>query len=161
MGVRLSNGSGCIKIKLLLMTGALALCACAAAPSADKTSSSPVPSMPVPAGKGVIYFYREAGWAGRSLDFHIGEGDKEIGVLTHGTYLHTVVDPATHTFTLTTNNNDHNSCPIDIQSGQTRYFEIYVSTTAFFGQTLQLSCREPDQLERRDKMAGLEESTED
>ena len=128
---------------------------------AEKPLPPALPSMTVPPGKAVIYFYREAGWAGRSLDFHIWEDQNEIGNLTHGTYLHVVVDPAQHSYIITTKHDDYSPCAIDIKSGEIRYFEVYVSRPELYGQSLELTCREPPELETRTKMVDLKDVTDD
>lgn len=128
---------------------------------AEKPAPPALPSMPVPAGKAVIYFYRESGWAGRSLDFHIWENENEIGNLTHGTYLHVAVDPDKHSFMMTTKHDDYSPCPIEIKSGEIRYFEVYVSRPAVYGQALELTCRESPELDTRVKMADLKDVTDD
>lgn len=130
-------------------------------PMPAEKPAPPLPSMAIPSGKAVIYFYREAGLDGRFLDFHIWEKESEIGNLTHGTYLHVAVDPDKHSFMMTTKHDDYSPCPIEVKSGEIRYFEISVSRSAVYGQTLQLSCREPPELETRAKMVDLKDVTDD
>lgn len=128
---------------------------------ADKPAPPALPSIPVPDGKALVYFYRESHFAGGGLTFHLSEAGNELGTLPNGTYLHTLVDPGTHAFVLTTWGTDDDPCPLQVMSGETRYVEVFVIHGATGGQSILLGCRESPELETRTKMAGLKESTDD
>lgn len=125
--------------------------------SVEAKSAPPVlPSIDVPPGKALIYFYRESHFAGGGLDFHLAEDGNELGTLTNGTYLHTIIAPGAHVFILSTSGSDDDQCQVQVKSGDVFFLEVYVSQPAAWPfSALVLSCREITDLEALPKMATI------
>lgn len=113
------------KIVLVLFLLSFTLAGCFATVQRMDVSVYPDPK----ADMGLVYFYREARFAGGAISYFIYDGENKIGALASGTYFFYWAEPGDHTFWAKTE--QKSSRTINIESGKTYYINGDVRRGSF------------------------------
>lgn len=115
------------------------------------------PILSIPAGKALIYFYRESSFQGGALTIDIHEGDAQIGRLHNGTYHYEYVDSGRHVFSPSARSIEGNGYAFTLSDGGVYFIKAeFVATNLWpFKSSVVLSM--VDQAKARIEISNLRE----